>query len=217
METLNLFRIVIADDHDIVRKGLKLFFTEIRDVEVVDEASNGDEIMEKLSSNDNIDMLILDIDMPKLNGLSAIKNIKIQFPKLKILIFSMHPEKVYAINTLKFGADGYVSKESNMDNLLVAIDKIRKNDKYISNELAQRMALEEASDKPVKLYKKLSKRESEILKLLCSGKRNKEVSKELQINEKTVSTYKLRIFKKLGVNNIADLINSTKDARINYS
>lgn len=205
-----MIRILIADDHAVVRKGLRLLFNQNDDIEVVDEAIDGEDTLSKLKTQD-IDLVLLDIDMPKVNGITAIRQIRQETPHTKVLILSMHPEEVYAISALKAGASGFVSKEADTDTILEAIRKISTGGIYISNELAQRLAFDENTHRPSRLYKKLSTREIEVLKLLSSGKRNKEIAEELDINEKTVSTYKARLLKKLGVNNMVELINHARN------
>lgn len=202
--------ILIADDHAVVRKGLRLLFKNNPDINIVDEAIDGEDTLNKLKAQ-HVDLVLLDIDMPKINGITAIRHIKKDIPHTKILILSMHPEKVYAISALKAGASGFVSKDADTDTILQAIEKINDGGIYISNELAQKLAFDESAHKPSRLYKKLSTREIEVLKLLSTGKRNKEIAEELDINEKTVSTYKARLLKKLDVTNMVELINHARN------
>jgi DNA-binding NarL/FixJ family response regulator len=205
-----MINLLIADDHAVVRKGLRLLFKQYPDMNIVDEAVDGEDALYKLRAN-QVDIVLLDIDMPKMNGITAIRHIKKEIPRTKILILSMHPEKVYAISALKAGASGFVSKEADTETIINAIRKIHEGGIYISNELAQKLAFDENTHRPSRLYKKLSTREIEVLKLLSAGKRNKEIAEELDINEKTVSTYKARLLKKLDVTNMVELINHAKN------
>jgi len=205
-----MINVLIADDHAVVRKGLSLLFKQIPDIVIVDEAIDGEDALNKLRAQ-HVDIILLDIDMPKINGITAIRHIKKDIPHTKILILSMHPEKVYAISALKAGASGFVSKEADTDTIISAIRKIDEGGIFISNELAQKLAFDENAHRPSRLYKKLSTREIEVLKLLSAGKRNKEIAEELAINEKTVSTYKARLLKKLDVTNMVELINHARN------
>jgi DNA-binding NarL/FixJ family response regulator len=205
-----MINLLIADDHAVVRKGLRLLFKQYPDMNIVDEAIDGEDALYKLRAN-QVDIVLLDIDMPKMNGITAIRHIRKEIPRTKILILSMHPEKVYAISALKAGASGFVSKEADTETIINAIRKIHEGGIYISNELAQKLAFDENAHRPSRLYKKLSTREIEVLKLLSAGKRNKEIAEELDINEKTVSTYKARLLKKLDVTNMVELINHAKN------
>ena len=155
-------------------------------------------------------MVLSEIDLPELNGITALRTLKKEYNDVKVIMFSAHPEEIYAVSTIKAGASGYLTKTVSTQTIKDAIHKVYNGGIYISNELAQRLAFDERGNKPSKLYKKLSMREIEVLKLLSSGRKNKEIAAELDINEKTVSTYKARLMKKLNVTNLVDLINQAR-------
>ena len=136
--------------------------------------------------------------------------IKEEYPEVKVLIYSGQSEDVYALSTIRAGASGYLSKTSDSENLAAAIKKVARGSMFITNELAQRLAFDQGSKKPRRFFRKLSTREVEVLKMLASGKRNKEVALGLNLNEKTVSTYKARLMKKLNVDNMVDLLQQAK-------
>ncbi len=200
-----MIKLLIADDHAIVRKGLKLVLSTDKDIDVLGEAIDGEEVLEKIKVK-HYDVILLDIDMPKINGITAIRHIKKISPKTEILILSMHPEEVYAMSAIQTGASGFVSKDSETEVIVSAIKKVARGEKFLSPELAKKLAKHIDKTTNVSLTGKFSTREMEVLKLLSSGKTNKDIAEELQINEKTVSTYKTRLMKKMGVSNTVDLI-----------
>ncbi len=200
-----MIKLLIADDHAIVRKGLKLVLSTDKDIDVLGEAIDGEEVLEKIKSK-HFDVILLDIDMPKINGITAIRHIKKISPKTEILILSMHPEEVYAMSAIQTGASGFISKDSETDIIVEAIKKVARREKYLSSELAKKLAKHIDKTTNASLVGKFSTREMEVLKLLSSGKTNKDIAEELEINEKTVSTYKTRLMKKMGVSNTVDLI-----------
>ncbi|WP_274475173.1 response regulator [Mangrovimonas aestuarii] len=205
-----MIKLLVVDHHPIIRKGLELFFSTSHDVKVVGSIDNGEAIFDFLKKNDNVDIILTEIDLPKLNGITALRRLKKEYPNVKVVMFSAQPEEVYAISAIKAGAAGYVSKTSNVITIKEAISKVDQGGIYLNNDIAHRLAFGDRSGRTGSLYKKLSTRELEVLKLLSSGKKNKEIAQELEINEKTVSTYKARLMKKLRVNNIVELINQAK-------
>jgi DNA-binding NarL/FixJ family response regulator len=166
---------------------------------LVGEAVDGEQLLELLRTTP-IDVLVLDIDMPKVNGLSILKDLEIAYPRLKSIILSMHPEKIYGINARRMGAKGYVSKESDPSLIINAIKSVANGETVFTEELYKfnRHGFVPAV--------KMSKRESQVLKLLVSGRSNKDISEELEISDKTVSTYKLRLMRKLKAKSIVDLV-----------
>jgi DNA-binding NarL/FixJ family response regulator len=199
-----MIKILIADDHAIVRKGLKQILEEMPGKVLSDEARNGQEVLQKIW-DDNYDMVLLDISMPGNSGLDILKQLKSEWPDLKILILSMHPEEQYAIRALKAGASGYLTKESTPHELVKAIRKISTGKKYVSASLAERIAshLEVMSEKP--LHEILSDREFEVMRKIASGKTVKEIAEELSLSVKTISTYRARILEKMKMKNNAQL------------
>ncbi|GAA4964691.1 response regulator transcription factor [Algibacter aquimarinus] len=204
-----MIKLLIADNHPIIRKGLELLFTASSNIEVVGSVDDGEAILEFIKKNP-VDIILMEVDFPKLNGLTVLRYLKNDFPDVKTIIFSGQPEEVYAINAIKAGSSGYISKSVNIITISEAISKVHDGGIHLSNELTQQLAFGTRSNKSGSFYKKLSTRESEVLKLLTVGKKNKEISKELDINEKTVSTYKARLMRKLKVTNLVDLVNQAK-------
>jgi DNA-binding NarL/FixJ family response regulator len=199
-----MIKILVADDHAIVRKGLRQIVSETPDIIVTDEASTGHEVIDKVRAND-YDAIILDISMPGGDGLSLLKLIKKEKPRLPILVLSVHPEDQYAIRSLKAGAAGYLTKESAPDELITAIRRVSVGRKYVSALLAEKLALQIEFDSEKKLHEKLSDREYQVLCMMASGKRIKEISHELCLSVKTISTYRARILEKMRMKNNAEL------------
>ncbi|WP_370478597.1 response regulator [Tamlana flava] len=204
-----MIKLLIADNHPITRKGLEVLFSATPDIKIVGSLDNGEAILEFLKKN-QVDIVLTEADLPKLNGLTLLRYLKNDFPDVKTVILSAQPEEVYAINAIKAGANGYINKSENVITISEAINKVNDGGIYLSNDLTQQLAFGTRVNKGGTFYKKLSTREAEVLKLLTIGKKNKEISKELDINEKTVSTYKARLMRKLKVTNLVDLVNQAK-------
>lgn len=204
-----MIKVLIADNHPIIRIGIKHVLESSPEIEIIADVSTTDELFECLGKM-TPDVLILEMDIPDINGIAALRKIKMQYPDLKTLMFSTQSEDVYALSTIRAGAYGYLSKTAPLDYLLAAVKKVGSGSMFITNELAQRLAFDEGTQKPRRFFRKLSSREVEVLKLLASGKRNKEVAEGLNLNEKTVSTYKARLMKKLNVDNLVDLLQQAK-------
>lgn len=199
-----MIRTIIADDHTIVREGLKQILNETNDVNVAGEAENGRELL-KLLRKQKYDVVVLDISMPTTNGLDTLKQIKTIIPSLPVLVLSMHPEDQYAVRALKAGAAGYLTKESAPDELLDAIRKIASGRKYISHSLAEKLAFELDIDRNRPIHEILSDREYQLLCMIASGKPVKEIAGELSLSVKTVSTYRTRTLNKMHMSNNAQL------------
>jgi two-component system invasion response regulator UvrY len=199
-----MIKTIIADDHSIVREGLKQILNETNDVSVSGEAKNGMELLEELRRQ-KFDVVVLDISMPGINGLDALKQIKIINPNLPVLVLSMHPEEQYAIRVLKAGASGYLTKESASEELLNAIRRIASGRKYVSPSLAEKLAVELDVDREKPLHETLSDREYQVLCMIASGRTVKEIAGELSLSVKTVSTYRSRILDKMHMANNAQL------------
>ena len=200
-----MIKVLVVDNHPIIRKGLELLFETNPDINVVGSVGSGIEIFEFIRRH-SVDVIISEIDLPELNGITALRAIKKEHHDLKVIMFSYHPEEIYAISVLKAGASAYVSKTVDTDTIIEAIKKVHQGGIYLSDAMAKHLTFNDTKKSKSKLYKRLSTREVEVLKLMSSGKKNKEIAVELEINEKTVSTYKARLFKKLNVTNIVDLI-----------
>ncbi len=199
-----MIKILIADDHPVVRKGLKEIIEETPDMMVGDEAINGREALEKIRKSD-FDVVLLDISMPGRSGLEIIKELKSEKPDLSVLILSMHPEEQYAVRVLKAGASGYLTKESAPDELITAIRKASIGRKYISSSLAEKLAFDLEIDAEKPLHETLSDREYEVMRMIASGKTISEIAKKLFLSVKTISTYRSRILEKTGMKSNAEL------------
>ncbi len=199
-----MIRILIADDHRIVREGLKQILAETQDMIVADEASNSQEVLKKVEIND-YDVLLLDISMPGRSGLDILKQLKSARPKLSVLVLSMYSEEQYALRALRAGASGYMTKESAPDELIEAIRKVSTGRKYISPGVAERLAasIEGGDERPPQ--ETLSDREFQVMCMIASGKTVKAIADELSLSIKTVSTYRARILDKMGMKNNAEL------------
>ena len=204
-----MVKILIVDSHPILRKGLELILDSFPDFKVVGLLNSGIEIFEFVRRND-VDVIISEVDLPELNGITALRAIKKENKHINVLMFSNQPEEIYAISTLKAGASGYLHKSATPDKLIEAITTIQNDNIYLSEKMDKHYKFEDTRKSRTRLFKRLSTREVEVLKLLSIGKKNKEIAKELNINEKTVSTYKARLFKKLNVTNLVDLIHQAK-------
>ena len=204
-----MIKVLVVDNHPIVRKGLELLFESHPEIRVVGSVGSGIEIFEFIRRH-SVDVIISEIDLPELNGITALRAVKKEHQDLKVVMYSYHPEEIYAISVLKAGASAYVSKTVETDTLIQAIKKVHSGGIYLSDAMAKHLTFDDTKKSKSKLYKRLSTREVEVLKLMSSGKKNKEIAIELDINEKTVSTYKARLFKKLNVTNIVDLIHQAK-------
>lgn len=203
-------RIVIADHHPVTRKGIACMLKKSKDFSIVGKANNGDELFRSLKEI-KPDILIMEIDMPQLNGINVLRNIKTEFPSTRVMIFSQHPEEIYALRSIKSGAAGYVPKTASTKSFLKALKQIAKGGIFLNEDLTSTFTSRNVGESSaISRYKKLSSREIEVLNLLSSGKRNKDIANALDINEKTVSTYKTRLLKKLKVDNLADLINQSR-------
>ncbi len=189
--------------------GVTHVLNSVSGFEVLDSVSSTTELFSKLE-NLTPDVLILEMDIPDINGIATLRKMKKEHPEVKVLMYSSQSEDVYALSTIRAGAFGYLSKTSDIDYIITAVKKVSEGNMFITNELAQRLAFDEGTQKPRRFFRKLSAREIEVLKLLASGKRNKDVAQGLNLNEKTVSTYKARLMKKLNVDNMVDLLQQAK-------
>lgn len=196
-------RVLIADDHKIVRDGLKRILAATADLEVAAEASSGDETLALVKIND-FDLVLLDMSMPGLAGIALIKRLKLEKPKLRILVLSMHGEQQYAARAFKAGAAGYLTKDSASDQLVGVIRKIAAGGVHVSEAAAASLVAGAAVDGPS--HTALSDREFEVLRLLAAGHGPTDIAEQLHLSVKTVSTHKTRILQKLNVGSTAELV-----------
>ena len=200
-----MIRVLVADHQPIVSYGIRMLFENSTDIKIVNTANSAKQLLDFLKKS-NTDIVLMSIDLTDINGITVLRTIKKEFRNVSVIVFSTHPEDIYAISAIKAGASGYLSKSVTTSTIKRAILKVYKGGIHVSKELAQTLTFENNSQGTMNLYKKLSTREIEVLKLISSGKRNIEIAHQLNINEKTVSTYKLRLMKKLNVSNLVDLI-----------
>jgi len=199
-----MIKILIADDHAVVRRGLKQIVSETPDIIVADEASTGYEVLDKVRSND-YDAVILDISMPGGDGLNILKQINKEKPKIPILVLSVHPENQYAVRALKAGAAGYLTKDSATGELISAIRRVSCGRKYVSSLLAEKLVLDLQGNEERPLHETLSDREYQVLCMMASGKMAKEIAIDLCLSVKTIGTYRSRILEKMRMKNNAEL------------
>jgi DNA-binding NarL/FixJ family response regulator len=200
-----MIRILVADDHAVVRQGIKQIVADAPDMKVVGEASSGPEVLKKILENE-YDLVLLDITMPGSRGLDILAELKERRPELRVLVLSIHPEEQYALRALKLGASGYLTKESAPTELLTAIRKASLGTTYVSSSLAEQLAWQVAHGSEKPLHQTLSDREYEVLCMIASGKTVKEIAEELCLAAKTINTYRSRLRRKMGMKNDAELI-----------
>ena len=198
-------KLLLADDHSLFREGLKQILSKYEKFKIIDEASDSNEAIHKITVND-YDLIILDISMPGPGIFETINHIKAVRPELKILILSMHPEEQYAVRLMKLGAYGYVNKDSAAEELVKAINIILTNNKYFSDKVIQAITTSMFNTNDINPETILSNREFEVMCLIGKGKSLKEIGEQLFISEKTVSTYRARILEKLRLKNNSELI-----------
>jgi two-component system invasion response regulator UvrY len=199
-----MLKALIADDHAIVRRGLKEILAEEFDVEQFGEAGNASQVLE-LVYKQNWDILILDITMPGRSGLEVLKEVKHDHPQLPVLVLSIHPEDQFAIRTLRAGAAGYMTKENAPEELINAVRKVLGGGKYVSSSLAEKLAVEVTTDAGKPPHEALSDREYQVMRMLASGKTVGAIAKELSLSVKTISTHRARILEKMRMKNNAEL------------
>lgn len=200
-----MLKVLVADDHTLIREGLKKILKTAEDISIVLEAGNAREVLEQIKKED-LDVVILDITLPGKSGLELLKDLKRDHPRLPVLMLSMHPEERFAIRALKAGASGYVTKESAVEELIKAVRKVVQGKKYVSVGLAEKLAVDlgVGSGKPP--HENLSDREFQILCLIASGKTVRQIAAELFLSKSTVTTYRTRILEKMNMKTDAELI-----------
>jgi DNA-binding NarL/FixJ family response regulator len=196
---------LIADDHAVVRTGLKQILIQIDGIDHVDETGNGLDVLHLCYKN-KYDFVVLDISMPGLNGLEVLKQLKNEFPGLPILILSIHPENQYALRVLKAGASGYLTKDSAPEELKNAVLKIASGGKYITSSVAESLTLDLSENHKSPKHYQLSDREFEVMLLIASGKSPIQIGEELCLSPKTIGTYRRRIMQKMNLKTTTDII-----------
>lgn len=199
-----MIRVLITDDHAVVREGLKNIVAQTTDIVVSGEATSASEVMERLRELP-VDILLLDISMPGRSGLDALLEVKQVYPHLPVLVLSLHAEDQYALRTLKAGASGYLTKESAPEELISAIRKVAAGGRYMSTHLAEKIAFSLVHDSGISKHELLSNREFQVFRMLAAGKTVKEIADELSLSVKTISTNRTRILEKMNMKNNAEI------------
>jgi DNA-binding NarL/FixJ family response regulator len=200
-----MIRALIADDHAVVRQGLKQILGDTPEMLVAGEATTGQEVLDKVRA-EPWDVVVLDISMPDRSGLDILKQLRSERPKLPVLVLSMHSEDQYAMRVLKAGASGYLTKDSAPDELVKAIRKVVSGGTYVSSLLAEKLAFEIGTDSSRLPHETLSDREFQVLRGIAAGKSVTEIAAELYLSPKTVSTYRARLLQKMNLGTTAELM-----------
>jgi two-component system invasion response regulator UvrY len=200
-----MIKLLVADDHPVVREGIKKIFENEPSFQITEEARTGQEVLNKIRKTE-VDIVLLDITMPGKSWLEVLKELRRDYPDVGVLIVSMHSEDEYVLRALRAGASGYLVKESVMTELVEAVRKISHGGKYISQSLAETVLFQLDKDPDKLPHTTLSDREYEVLCLIAQGKNSREIAQSLFISENTVGTYRARILDKMGLRNTAELI-----------
>jgi len=197
-------RLVLVDDHEIVRTGLRMILENIPDLEIVAECEDGDQALQAVRTHQP-DVVLMDVNMPRLSGLEATRRITERFPNTRVIILTIHAQNPFPAQLLEAGASGYLTKGCDSSELTKAIKRVSRGGKYIGTDIAQQMALSMLPGGDSSPFDELSTREMEVMLMLVQGKGTKEIGQLLSISPKTVATYKYRIQDKLGVDNVVEL------------
>ena len=208
-----MIKVCLADNHPVVHYGVKSYFKDHDSISIVANVGNFLMVRDILLTKE-VDVLILDLELEGLSSIFEVKSILKNFPKTKIIIYSDLSEQIYAPNAIKAGVSGFISKKEKLETLGQAIIKVHQGKVILNETVKKNLALIAKQNKSERLYRKLSNREVEVLRYLSDGKKNNEISKILNLNEKTISTYKLRLLQKLNVTNLVDLVNKAKKLEI---
>jgi DNA-binding NarL/FixJ family response regulator len=206
-------KVLICDDHKLLRASIRKILELMPEIDLIGEAADGRDALKKLDETD-FDTMLLDINMPDLNGMEVLKLVKEKHYTVNVLMLSMHPEEQYALRAIKLGASGYITKNVDIDELMNAIRKVTDGGLYISKALEKDLAKKLKNDNVTMLHDKLSPREFNIMLKLAEGKSNLQIGKELYISNKTISTYKSRIKVKMGCKNSTELTKYCMDHQL---
>lgn len=199
-------RVIVVDDHAIVRRGIVEILTERPDLTVVSEAGDYGQLRAQMRQHGEVDMLVMDLSLPGKDGIEILKALHGEFPRLKVLIVSMYPEEQYAVRAFKAGASGYLNKASAPEKLLEAVEQIASGRKYVTPAIAQALIDQLAAPDDGLPHERLSDREFQVLKLMASGHRLSDIADTLALSPKTVSVYRARILEKMSMNNNSELV-----------
>lgn len=200
-----MIRIVVADDHAVVREGLKRIISSAQDMAVVGEAANGAEVMQQVRESD-FDVLVLDLSMPGRSGMELIKLVRCEKPKLRILVLSMHEELQYAVRSIKSGASGYLTKESAPTQLMQVLRKVAAGGAFISTGVAEQLAIGSMLGSSCSAHERLTDREFEVFRLIAVGMSITDIAGRLNLSAKTISTHKANLMQKMSLHNQSELI-----------
>lgn len=200
-----MIRVLLADDHSMVRAGLRELLTATGDITVVGEATNGQEVLTAVREG-GFEVLVLDMSMPGRSGIELIKLVKAEQPKLRILVLSMHSEEQYAVRAVRAGASGYLTKESAPDELVAAIERVASGRAYITAETAERLVLDTSSGDERPAHSRLSNREYEVFRSIAGGRSVTDIASDLNLSVKTISTHKARILEKMNLSSQSELV-----------
>lgn len=199
-----MIRVLVADHQPIVNYGIRMLFDSSNDIKIVSTVDTAKQLINYLKKG-SVDVVLMSMDLPDMNGITILRKIKKNYNNVRVIIFSAQPENIYASSGIRAGASGFLSKTATTSTIKKAILKVYKGGMYVTNAMAQKLTFDKNKGE-ADLYHKLSTREIEVLKLICNGKKNNQIAEELNINPKTVSTYKSRLMKKLNVTNLISLI-----------
>ncbi len=199
-----MIRVLIADHQPIVNYGIRMLFDSSNDIKIVNTVDTAKQLINYLKKG-SVDVVLMSMDLPDMNGITILRKIKKNYNNVRVIIFSAQPENIYASSAIRAGASGFLSKTATTNTIKKAILKVYKGGMYVTNAMAQKLTFDKNKGE-TDLYHKLSTREIEVLKLICNGKKNNQIAEELNINPKTVSTYKSRLMTKLNVTNLISLI-----------
>lgn len=197
-------KVLIADDHAVVRRGLAQIISETMDLKVSGEAADGNEVLD-LVREEAFDVVVMDLNMPGRSGLDTLKQLQVEYPKLPVLVLSMHAEDQYAVRMLRAGAAGYLTKESAAEKLVEAIRRVASGSKYMSAAVAETLLNRLDSNLEGPIHEALSDREFQVMRLLASGKTATEIGEMLSLSVKTISTYRARVLEKMNMKSNAEL------------
>ena len=199
-----MIRVLVADHQPVVNYGIRMLFENSNDIKIVNTVNTAKQLINYLKKG-TVDLVLMSMDLPDKNGITILRTIKKNYNNVRVIIFSAQPENIYATSGIRAGASGFLSKSATTSTIKKAILKVYKGGMYVTNTMAQKLTFDK-NQNDSDLYHKLSMREIEVLKLICNGKKNNEIADELNINPKTVSTYKSRLMAKLNVTNLISLI-----------
>jgi DNA-binding NarL/FixJ family response regulator len=199
-----MIRVLVADHQPIVNYGIRMLFDSSNDIKIVSTVDTAKQLINYLKKG-SVDVVLMSMDLPDMNGITILRKIKKNYNNVRVIIFSAQPENIYASSGIRAGASGFLSNTATTSTIKKAILKVYKGGMYVTNAMAQKLTFDKNKGE-TDLYHKLSTREIEVLKLICNGKKNNQIAEELNINPKTVSTYKSRLMTKLNVTNLISLI-----------